>query len=246
MPKRAKCDAVADSVMADCSAAREKNIGRYMRRYQDPTPHDPLSSWGHAERVLQEALAACAIDQVPKNIGRIYSMDTLDENRIIRHCSSHVGQKDVQCSKCSAYMFGGECCNQNDVNKGALHRFKMCCGDGQISVPKGAPIDEAFEHMVVNDLGNQLPRLNAMVAFAGVNHYKAECPGQLFSFKILGHFHRIICQNLRASKTFAGIYILDADEQIRIRQGLQSQIPADEQFTAAQLQAVTAYLLDVS
>jgi hypothetical protein len=101
-------------------------------------------------------------------------------------------------------MFGGECCNQNDVNKGAPHRFKMCCGDGQINVAKGAAVDQAFEHMVVNEMGNQLPLLNSMVAFAGVNHYKAECPGQLFTFKVLGHFQRIMCLNLQASKTFAG------------------------------------------
>jgi hypothetical protein len=143
-------------------------------------------------------------------------------------------------------MFGGECCNQNDVNKGAPHRFKMCCGDGQINVAKGAAVDQAFEHMVVNEMGNQLPLLNSMVAFAGVNHYKAECPGQLFTFKVLGHFQRIMCLNLQASKTFAGIYVLDAEEQIRIRQGLQSHIPSAEQFSIAQLRAVTGYLLDVN
>jgi hypothetical protein len=248
--KRARCgnrlSAVADAVMDECSAARERNIARFESRYPAPLPRDPLSSWGHAERVLQEALADCPIDSVPRNIGRIYSMDTLDEQRIIRHCSSYVGQKDVQCLKCSAYMFGGECCNQNEVNKGARHRFKMCCGDGQICVAKGAAVDEAFEQIVVNDLGNQLPLLNSMVAFAGVHHYKAECPGEMYSFKILGHFHRIICQNLSASKSFAGIYILDAEEQIRIRQGMQSHVAADDQFSEAQLRAVTAYLLDVN
>jgi hypothetical protein len=246
MPKRPLRESIAESVMIDCSAARDRNLARYVARYPAQEPHDPLSSWGHAERVLQEALADCPIDQVPKCIGRIFSMDTLDEQRIIRHCSSYVGQKDVQCSKCSAYMFGGECCNQNEVNKGKRHRFTMCCGDGQVRVEKGAAVDEAFENMVVNDLGNQLPLLNSMVAFAGVSHYKAESPGQLFSFKILGHFHRIICQNLQASKTFAGIYILDAEEQIRIRLGLQSHIPAAEQFSVAQLTAVTAYLMDVN
>lgn len=246
MPKRPRCVELAESVMIESSAVRQRNIDRYTSRYPVQQLHDPLSSWGHAERVLQAALADCPIGDVPNNIGRIFSMDTLDEQRIIRHCSSYVGQKDVQCKKCSAYMFGGECCNQSEVDKGRPHRFKMCCQDGQINVAKGAAIDESFVNMVVNDLGDQLPLLNSMVAFAGVNHYKAECPGQLYSFKVLGHFQRIMCQNLMASKSFAGIYVLDPEEQIRIRKCLQSHVPSSDRFSDDQLRAITEYLLDVN
>jgi hypothetical protein len=196
---------------------------------------------------LQKALAECSINGALPSMGRIYSMDTLDEETIIRHCSSNVGVKDVQCSKCSAYMFGGECCNQLEVNKpGGKHRFKMCCGDGQIEVRRSPQIEKSFEDLVINELGHQLPSLNSLVAFAGCSSFKSECPGKQYSYKILGHFGRVICTNLKASPTFSGVYIFDADEQVRLRHAMQSDMPSQDRFSVAQISAVTAYLLDVN
>jgi hypothetical protein len=210
---------------------------------------DPQSIAAFAKQVLKRSLASVLVNgeiqAAPAHVGRIFSIDTFDEELVLRFFSLGVGQKNIPCRKCSALMFMDECSNANDVlKKGVPHEFMMCCRNGNVSVPQSPPISHEFKKMVLNHLGNQLPALNAKVAFAGVSSYKAEVPGKQYGFKILGPYDRVICTNLMASPTFAGIYIWDAEEQIRLRSAIQGNMEDDDIMTSDTVSFVTKYLMD--
>jgi hypothetical protein len=255
--KRAR-NIIADKVLADaqrCQAKYDRDAAcvsqalRTRRIAFDDIDDDPLSVMAFAKQVLRSSLAAVTsngeIIAPPPNVGRIFSIDTLDEDIVLRHFSFAVGKKDIPCPKCSALMFMDECINAKDViKKGKSPEFMMCCSNGAVHVPQSPRISQEFMDTVLNHAGNHLPVLNAKVAFAGVNSYKAECPGKQYGFKILGPYDRIICTNLMASPTFAGIYIYDADEQIRMRNAMQCKLPVDEIISLPILSLVTRYLMD--
>ena len=244
---------IADKVLADvarCQSNYERDSALRQHRIDfDDIDDDPQSVLAYAKQVLRSSLAAVTangeIIAHPPNVGRIFSIDTFDEDIVLQHFSFAAGAKNIPCPKCSALMFMDECNNVNDViKKGKSHEFTLCCSNGAVNVPQSPRIAQEFKDTVLNHAGNHLPMLNANVAFAGVNSYKAECPGKQYGFKILGPYDRIICTNLMASPTFAGIYIYDADEQIRMRNALQSKLPADDLISLPILTFVTKYLMD--
>jgi hypothetical protein len=206
--------------------------------------HDALTSLGYSMAVLNKALLDCPANECPASLGRIYAIDTLDEQHVLKWCSSDVGLKNVQCQRCNAFMFAGECCNQKEVDNGKPHRFMMCCSDGIVDVPRCSQPSSEFEDLVTKSLSDELPRLNALMAFVGVNAFKAENSGKQYSYKILGNFDRIMCTNLLASPTFAGIYIYDADQQLQMRESLQSNYEAANRIKHEHISFVTNYLMD--
>jgi hypothetical protein len=219
----------------------DEYIRRKERQFVDDLDGGPLSNLAYARSVLTAATtnAGC-----PTNVGRLFTIDTLDEVKVRQWCSSDVGPMTVQCAECSAIMFAGECCNPKDVARGQAHRFKMCCGDGLVAVPKCPRPTQSLNDLLINKLGNQLPSLNALVAFVGINAYKAEVPGKQYTYRIVGHFDRVICSNLLATPTFAGVYIYDADQQVLLREKLQQGYDASDQIEQADIRAVTDYLLE--
>lgn len=215
--KRAR-NIIADKILADAD--------RYQAKYDRDSAlrshridffdidDDPQSVIAFAKQVLRSSLAAVMsngeIIARPPNVGRIFSIDTFDEDIVLRYFSFAAGKKDIPCPKCSALMFTDECINAKDaIKRGKTPEFMMCCSNGVVHVPQSPRISQEFKDTVLNHAGNHLPMLNSKVAFAGVNSYKAECPGKQYGFKILGPYDRIICSNLMASPTFAGIYIYD-------------------------------------
>lgn len=251
--KKRSCEIVVNKAMVDASRMETKRIRSAQTRYQriadDEIVDDPQSTLSFAKQVLKGALAAICLNgeiiAAPHNVGRVFAMDTFEEEIVLRFFSFDVGKKNIPCRKCSALMFMDECCNANDViKKGLPHEFTLCCGNGNVHVPQSPPISEEFRNMVINHCGHQLPALNAKVAFAGVSTYKAEVPGKQYGFKILGPFDRIICNNLMASPTFAGIYIWDANEQIRMRSEIPGNLDDNDLITTSVVTFVTRYLLD--
>jgi hypothetical protein len=219
-----------------------KRVARRFNDVMDVEP-DALSSIGYSRDILNNALS-CSADACPANIGRIFSIDTLDENLVRKWCNSDVGPNSYQCSKCQALMFGDECCNKAEVAKGALHRFTMCCGDGVVDVPHNRAVDQEFQELLLHQLGDKLPALNALVAFVGISAFKAEVPGKQYSYKIVGHMDRIICTNLLASPSFAGIYIYDSEMQVDMRESLQHNFEASDRISREHIRVVTDYLGD--
>ena len=251
--KRAR-SMIADQIFANIERSRSNYVRdaavRRSHRILDlDSDDDPQSVMAFAKQVLKASMGSVIVNgeiiAAPANVGRIFSIDTFEEDIVLQHFSFAVGSKNVPCSKCSAQMFMDECINADDViKKGKPHEFSLCCRNGKVYVPPSLPISQEFKDTVLNHLGNQLPALNAKVAFAGVNSYKAECPGKQYGFKILGPYDRIICTNLMASPTFAGIYIYDADEQIRMRNAMQCKLPVDDLISLPILSYVTKYLMD--
>jgi hypothetical protein len=234
----------AKSVIDDLRKRKHDEYERRKKRqFVDDSDIDPLSNLAYARSVLKTAMGLSS-NGCPINVGRIFTIDTLDETKVRQWCSSDVGPKTVQCARCSALMFAGECCNAKEVAKGAAHRFNMCCGDGSVGVPKCPRPMQSYDELVTKKLGNHLPSLNALVAFVGINSYKAELPGKQYSFRIVGHYDRVICSNLLATPTFAGLYIYDAEQQVILRDNLQNGHGAEDRISREDISSVTDYLLD--
>jgi len=246
MPSQKRSRDVAEYFIETVRQRKKEEHERRKSRLFDGNDeeHDAQSSMAYSQAVLRKALLNCPTHECPPNIGRIFSIDTLNEGTIRRWCSSDVGLKNVQCSQCNAFMFSDECCNKKEVEKGEQHRFTLCCGDGFVDVPRCPQPLQAYADLLTQELANQLPALNALMAFVGINTFKAECPGKQYTYKILGHLDRVMCSNLLASPTFAGIYIYDSVSQVDMRESLQQNYQASDRFKREDISMVTDYLMD--
>lgn len=168
---------LVNQALVDASRDEKHRVRMAHSRHQRSLDHsiadDPQSVIAFSKQVLKEALAAICVNgdliAAPPNVGRIFSIDTFEEEIVLRFFSFDVGHKNIPCLKCSALMFMDECCNENCVlKKGVPHEFTLCCGNGNVTVPQSQPISQEFKNLVINHLGNQLPALNAKVAFAGI------------------------------------------------------------------------------